>query len=399
MKIGMISEFYTPQPGGISEHVRSLSRELGLLGHQVVVITGRPGLSPPPDDQPVVRIGRSIPIRYNGSVSRISLGWNTGARLRQILRKEAFDVIHIHNPLMPVLPLLTIRAATCPMVATLHSNYPRDLLVETFRRPLRELMRRIQVFVPVSLASYRAFGSLFPGDFRIVPNGVDFDSIARMRELAAPHLRVQGRKPRILFVGALVPRKGLPVLIDAFTELRRRGLDVELHVVGGGPELRRAQRSVPGALRSEIHFHGPATRAEVLQNYAKADLFCAPSLGRESFGIVLLEGMAAGLPVVASDIEGYRDVVTHGVDGVLVPPGVASGLADALESLLGNAEERRRLGLQGTMKARQLKWRTIALRLESIYAEVIAAGKDGVVATNREAAVHMPRSMEKEWTR
>lgn len=374
MKIGMVSEFYDPLPGGISEHIRSISRELTVMGHEVVILTGSQGNGSFDSDPRVVRIGRSVPVRYNGSLSRISVGWRLEHRLRRIFERERFDLLHVHNPLMPTLPLMTLRCAPCPLVATFHSNYPRDLLVSSFRRPLARLLRRVRVLLPVSLAAYRTVGISFPGDYRIVPNGVDFDQICRAVQGQRGPRPGDGRTLRILFVGALVPRKGLPVLIEAFTHLRRRGLRVELTIVGAGPNMGAARRRVPREAREQVRFLGLASRREVLESFARADLFCAPSLGRESFGIVLLEAMAAGLPVVASDIEGYQDVVTHGVEGVLVPPGEAGALADALESLLRAPEERIRMGRAGQIKAEKLRWSGIARRLDDIYLEVMKRG-------------------------
>ncbi len=373
MKIGMVTEFYYPRPGGISEHVRSLSLELTRRGHEVIVLTGgRPEVSTEVGPK-VIRLGRDFPLAYNGSISRVTVGVRLGATLRRILEQERFDLLHIHNPLMPTLPLLALRHASCPVVATLHSNYPRDRLIELFGHPLRRLLRKVSILIPVSLTAYRAVGRFFPGDYRIIPNGVDYDLFARAAsQRGVPELlSARGRKWRLLFVGALVKRKGLPVLIRAFTRLRGRRDDVELLIAGDGPQRKAALRSVPSRLRDDVRFFGAATRTDVVSCCSWADVLCAPSLGRESFGMILLEAMAAGLPIVASDIEGYRDVLTHGQEGLLVPPGDAEALAEALDALLENPEERLEYGRRGQEKAAGYRWRDIAWKVDNVYREVV----------------------------
>jgi phosphatidylinositol alpha-mannosyltransferase len=381
MRIGMVSEFYYPHPGGVSEHIRCVGRELDRRGHEVVVITGGMPRGPMEPGPRVARLGRSVPVRYNAGLSRVTVGCRLRAEMRAVIRDERFDLVHAHNPLMPALPLLAMELAECPIVATLHSGYPRDRLAEVLRRPLQARLSRARFLLPVSRAAWAAVAPTFTGNFRIVPNGVDYDFFSA----AEPMRRADGRRGcdlaqagrvhrarRILFVGALVPRKGLPVLLRAFELLARGRKDEELLVIGDGPGLPAARRQVPERLRSRVRFLGRCGRERVRGFLAEADLFCAPSLGRESFGMVLLEAMAAGVPVVASDIDGYREVVAHGVDGLLVPPGDASALAGAIALALGDDELCARLALRGRAKASALRWSRIAARLESVYRE--AAG-------------------------
>lgn len=374
MKIGIVSEFYYPLLGGVSEHIRSVAGELKALGHEVVVISGHmPGEQRNPGPR-VVRVGRSIPVRYNNSLSRLSVGWRLGKRLERVLAEERFDLLHLHSPLGPSLTLLAMKVARCPMVTTFHSYYPRDLLTETFRGPLRRLLDRTELRMPVSEAALAPVERLFPGDYRIVPNGVDYELFSR-KAAAAGGKSLPGLdrgKQRILFVGAMVKRKGLPHLIEAFRRLAAEREDVELLVVGDGPGRRAIDRSLGAELKSRVHFVGAVTNRNTLaEYYASADIFCAPSLGRESFGMVLTEAMAAGLPVVAYDIEGYRDVVSHGKDGLLVRRGDTDALAQALGYFLDNPDERRAYGELGRAKAESLDWSEIALRVEAVYREVL----------------------------
>ncbi len=434
MKIGMVSEFYYPHPGGISEHIRCLSRELARRGHDVVVITGSMppgGMEPGPR---TVRLGRSVPLRYNAGLSRVTVGRRLGAALRRTLREERCDLLHVHNPLMPVLPLLALEAAESPVVATLHSGYPRDRLAELFRRPLQRRLERASFLLPVSHAAWRAVEGIFDRPWRIVPNGVDAAFFApdrigstgapptgaphpgslhlgvpdlglpdpggllpdvrrsgeRLSDIWLPGARVPdarldhahlpgARQPsRILFAGAVVPRKGLDVMLAAFDLVCARRGDVELWVAGDGPllpRLRRAQRTRSARL---TRYLGHCGREALRTALHAADLFCAPSLGRESFGMVLLEAMAAGVPVVASAIPGYDEVVEPGRDGLLVPPGDPARLAAAIERLLDDAPARARLRAAGRAKAAEYAWLRIAERVEEIYLEAL-----GVVPARR----------------
>ncbi len=375
MKIGMLSEFYYPQPGGVSEHIRAVSQELTDLGHDVVVLTSNIRGDVPETGARVRRVGSSFPIRYNGSLSRISLGWRLGSALRQVLREEDLDVLHVHNPLMPTLPLLALRHASCPVVATFHSYYQRDLLLEIFQGPLRKLLSRTQARVPVSLSAQKAVTGLFPGDYQIIPNGVDYDFFSQAVTLRKRQVRHNQRR-YLLFVGAQVPRKGLPILLHAFPRIAEECPDVDLLVVGDGPGPDRMKRQVPRPLRERVHFLGCLPRRRLLECFTSADIFCAPSLGRESFGMVLLEAMAAGVPVVASDIEGYRNVVTHDRDGYLIPPGSPDLWSQTLLNLLGDDEARAQLSRAGRRTAWAYRWRVIAERLESIYSEVLGISSE-----------------------
>ncbi len=389
MKIGMVTEFYYPHRGGISEHVRSLSLALMRRGHTVTVITGGMPAGQMEPGPPVTRVGRSVPIRYNGSLSRVTVGPGLERAVRDLLRSGRFDVLHLHNPLMPTLPHLALRHAACPVVGTLHSGYPRDRWAELFRGPLHRLLARADLLLPVSGTARRAAEPFYSGAYRCIPNGVDYEFFAGARAMAAERPGRGGSDPtteelpasrattdrrgiapeRILFVGAAVPRKGLPVMLEAYGLLRQRRRGLELWVAGDGPQLAANRRAVPESLRDEVRFLGSCDRRTLRACHALADVFCAPSLGRESFGMVLLEAMAAGVPVIASDIDGYTEVVEAGVDGLLVSPGDPVALAGALDYLLGDPGLRATLARAGRRKAANLGWGRIADAVEGAYLE------------------------------
>jgi phosphatidylinositol alpha-mannosyltransferase len=366
-----------------------LSLALQRRGHTVTVITGGMPAGQMEPGPPVVRLGRSLSVAYNGSLSRVTVGIGLGRSVRGVLRESRFDLLHVHNPLQPTLPHLALRHAACPVVATLHSGYPRDRWVELFRGPLRRLLHRATLLLPVSGSARRAVESDFPGNYRIVPNGVDFEFFARTRPAtadrsaafspveivsgcsapAAESPRVGSAPQRVLFVGAAVARKGLPVMLEAYGLLRNRRGGLELWVAGDGPLLTRVRRAVPERLRDEVRFLGSCDRRTLRACHALADVFCAPSLGRESFGMVLLEAMAAGVPVIASDIDGYTEVVDPGVDGLLVSPGDPVALAGAMDYLLGDPVLRSRLVRAGRRKAIGLRWDQVAGLVEAAYRE------------------------------
>jgi phosphatidyl-myo-inositol alpha-mannosyltransferase len=372
VKIGMVSEFYYPQPGGISEHIRALSRELRMLDIDVTVITSNIKGDVHERDPRVIRLGRSLPIHYNGSLSRVSVGRKLGARFDEILEKENFDLLHIHNPLMPTLPLLAMKRARCPLVATFHSFYPRDRMAQTFRPVLSRYLKNLDARVAVSPSARRVVETMFPADYRIIPNGVDYDYFAEAAgKKGSSLLGLSEDRLKILFVGALVKRKGLPHLLKAFTELCKQRQDVELLVVGDGPDRKQIQRQLPASIRDLVHFVGFVPRQKLIEYFANADLFCAPSMGRESFGMVLIEAMAAGLPVVGFNIDGYRDVVSHGQDGLLVEPGNRQALTQALDYLLNNPDEREAYARRGRIKAARFSWREISVQIDAVYRDVL----------------------------
>ena len=372
MKIGMVSEFFYPQPGGISEHIRALSREMRLRGHEVTVITSEIRGSVEERDPRVLRPGKSQPVHYNGAVSRITYGRRLGPRMAALLEAENFDLLHIHNPHMPTLPLHALRKARCPVVGTFHSNNPYDLGSTLFHPIMRRWVDNTSVRIAVSPTALRAAARHYPGDYRIVPNGVDYEFFAEAACQGETHFPgLDPRKKKILFVGAAVRRKGLPYIMRAFTRLRETRDDLELVVVGDGPCRRRMQGRVPSSLSSDVHFVGTVPRAKLAEYYASADIFCAPSLGSESFGMVLIEAMAAGLPVTGFAIDGYTDVVKNGEEGILVAPKDVKALADSLAYFLDSREERARFGRHGQIKARAHDWSEIARQVEIAYREAL----------------------------
>jgi phosphatidylinositol alpha-mannosyltransferase len=301
-----------------------------------------------PADAPaagILALGRSVPIPSNGSVQRVALSPAAIRRTRRAVQTRRYDLVHLHEPMLPAVCLTAIEAARVPLVGTFHMARQALLWYRVFGPVVRWASARLAARIAVSPASREYVARALPGPYDVIPNGIDYDALAALDS--------GGRRGnRILFVGRPEPRKGLPVLLEAFGRLRS---EAELVLVGPtgcfGRRVEALGRVGAGRLRDEL---------------ARADVLCAPSLGGESFGIVVAEGMAAGLPVVASRIRGYSDLLSEAA-GVFVPPGDPDRLASALDGLLDDADLRRRLGEAGRQEAAQYAWPRVADRVLEIY--------------------------------
>ena len=369
MKIALVSPYDYAYPGGVGRHVAALSEQFRAAGHQVAIIV--PGCCDQDADESdgIYRIGRVMPVPANGSIARITLSLRMVARVRRILAAERFDVIHVHEPLMPALPPTVLRYSQAVNVGTFHA-YRHSYYGYFYGRPLlRLIFNKLHGRIAVSRVALRYVSQYFPGAYAIIPNGVD---LYRYGLDVAPIERYCDGRLNILFVGRWEKRKGLSYLIRAYELVQQDLPGVRLLVVG--PEGRHggayreyvANRGLRG-----IEFIGRVSDAELPRYYRTADVFCAPSTSGESFGIVLPEAMASGKPVVTTDIEGYRQVVVHGIHGLLVPPRDERALADVLCALLGNAAERERLGTNGRLAAQQYAWERVAGRVLTLYGEVL----------------------------
>jgi phosphatidylinositol alpha-mannosyltransferase len=327
MRIAMLSPYALSSVGGVQGQVTGLARALRALGHQVTVVAPTGGRDQVPDavgDHYV--IGRPTPLRSNGSVAPVAPWPTAAARAERFIRHGSFDVVHMHEPLAPMAAYGLVLTTPLPMVGTYHrsgvSRWVRPL------HPLTQLVgRRLQVRVAVSEAARATGQTEGGGEFEVLFNGVEMDRF----ESAAP-VRDPAGRPVVLFLGRHEPRKGLPVLLDAFAMLERPAV---LWVAGDGPGTEVQRRRQLASDR--VQWLGRLSDEEVASRLAGADVLCAPSLLGESFGMVLLEGMAAGSAVVASDIEGYR--MASGGHAALVPPGDAGALARSLGSALADAAE------------------------------------------------------------
>lgn len=374
MKIALVSPYDFMYPGGVVKHIAHLDKEFSKLGHEVRIIA--PSSAQIEDLPPhlIIASHTIFPIPYAGSVARITLSPRVYFRVKRILKEENFDIVHLHEPLSPALPLAVLRHSHAVNVGTFHAyrekhaayNYAKPIAKRFFAR----LHGRIVVSEPVKeyLSKY------FPADYVVIPNGIDLDPYNDPR--LRPIEKYMDGKQNILFVGRLEKRKGFRHLLLAFARVKAQIPQARLLVVGAYDKDDKAPyvRYARTARLRDVHFIGPVPDTELPRYYKTAHLFCAPSTGFESFGMVLLEAMAAGVPIVASDIAGYRTVLSHQEQGLLVKPGKEDELAQAIVHLLQSPEERRRMGEAGRKKAQLYTWDKIAKQVLEYY-EVLLAEK------------------------
>jgi phosphatidylinositol alpha-mannosyltransferase len=366
MKIGLVSPYVYPLPGGVTEHVRYLYQNLRLRGHDVRIITSSHGLQRSSEGD-VIRLGKGFSMPANGSVGTVTISPRYPMLVRDMLEHERFDLLHFHEPFVPFLSLVVLRESTSVNIATFHAYAGFSPSYEFGSRVLGGYAERLHGRIAVSAAARHFIDRFFPGDYKVIPNGVDVD---RFRK-AVPLARWQDGTRNVLFVGRLEPRKGLLELLKAFRILRKTGCDCRLLVVGSGPQEREARRYVLTRRLGGVEFLGRVSDDAKAQLYKSADVYVSPATGRESFGIVLLEAMAAGTAIVCSDIHGYKGVVRRGREGLLVPPRQPKALAAAIGQLLADDELRRRMGRQGAARAEDFSWERVAARVDDYYGFVI----------------------------
>lgn len=368
MRIGIVSQSYYPIRGGVSEHVYHTARELEHLGHTVTVITA--SFSRFDDDRGlrVMRIGRDVTIPSNGAFVNMTVGWRLGRELEAIETGERFDLVHIHSPMDPILPLLALRHLRAPKVGTFHSYSEPPPMVAWLWSRFAPLARRLDGRIAVSSAAREFAERVFPAEYEVIPNGVDTDRFSPDQPVL-PELA--DGNPTVLFVGRMDPRKGLKYLLRAFPRIAASVPNVRLVVVGNGLLRRYYQSFLPAALTARVRYVGFVPGTVLPRYYRSADVYCAPSVGGESFGIVLLEAMASGTPVVASNITGYNSVVHDGVEGRLVPPRDPDALADAIVELLRDPKRRMAMGQAGREKARSYSWPAVTRAIEEYFRIVL----------------------------
>jgi phosphatidylinositol alpha-mannosyltransferase len=365
MKVGLVSPYDYTHPGGVTEHIRHLGNWLRHLGHEVR--TFAPSSRPTAEREipEFYRIGRVFPVPGNDSVARITLSFHMARRVSEIMDRERFDVLHFHEPFLPALPLTLLRMDRAPHVATFHA-FAKSNVGYYYGRPiLKGMLRHLDATIAVSPPARDFVRQYFPQIHpQVVPNGVD---IERFRPGLTPIHHLRDSCVNILFVGRLEKRKGLRDLLLGYRYLHERVPRTRLIIVGDGP-LRGMVESFVSSQRLENVVLAGYVPDQVLPRFhASADVFCAPATGRESFGIVLLEAMATGLPVVATEIPGYLSVVEAGVDSLTVRPKSPAELGAALTVIARDELLRRRLGEAGLAKAQRYGWRTIAGRVIEVY--------------------------------
>jgi len=366
MKIGLVCPYIYPESGGVAQHVRFLYENLRLRGHDVRIITASHGPQRASEGD-ILRIGVGFSMPTNGSVGTLTFSPRYIVQVRQLLERERFDLLHFHEPFVPFLSLFLLRESRSVNVATFHAYAGFSPSYELGSRLMGGYAARLHGRIAVSAAARHFIDRFFPGDYKVIPNGVDVPRFAS----AVPLARWQDGIPNVLFVGRHEPRKGLLDLLKAHRILRRTGSGNRLLVVGSGPQEREARRYVATRGLQAVEFLGRVSETEKAQLFRTADVFASPATGGESFGVVLLEAMAAGAPIVASDIHGYKGVVRRGREGLLVPPHEPKELAAAIARLLADPELRAEISTAGRIRAEDFSWPRVAARVEDYYGFVI----------------------------
>jgi phosphatidylinositol alpha-mannosyltransferase len=371
MKIALISPYDFAHPGGVINHIRALDEEFTRLGHDVRIIAPASRKHVAGLGSRFIQIGKPRPVPASGSISRISLSLHLAPDIKEVLRREKFDIVHLHEPFMPMLCSAVLRFSSGVNVGTFHAysgspGYELGWPITPFllKRRNRKLAGRIAVSPPA-----KAYASKYvSGEFTVIPNGVD---LKRFNPRVEPMPGFADGKLNILFVGRLEKRKGANYLLDAYRKLKKDYPDLRLIIAGPGVNLRKRYEIKVRVQRiKDVVFTGGVPYTDLPGYYQAADIFCAPATGKESFGMVLLEAMAMGKPIVATSNEGYASVMNNGEQGLLVPPRNAKALAAALKRLIDDPALRNRLGASGLKSVEKYDWPIVAGRIMEYYEQV-----------------------------
>lgn len=363
MNIAMVSPYSWAHPGGVNNHITGLASQMSKRGHSVSVVA--PDHGEAPEGARLVSAGRSIPVLANGSVSRLALLPGAGKRVKREIGRGDYDVVHVHEPLVPLVSTSAVTGARSRVVGTFHAAAEgRSLTYLLGRFLFGRVDRRLDSRIAVSKSAESVASRYFPGDYHLVPNGVDLNLFSPKHQ--RPEEFPEG-VPVVLFVGRDEPRKGLSVLLEAFERLSHEVPECHLVLVGPRLNEKRLTGKLSPAVASRIKASGFVSNRELAGFYRAADVFCAPALGGESFGVVLIEAMACGTPVVASDIPGYRDVLESTGGGLLFERASVEGLSEALKRVLNDARLRERLTSRALAGVTRFSWDNLAERIESIY--------------------------------
>ena len=369
MRVGLVCPYDWSTPGGVQVHVRDLAVALQRLGHEVSVLVPCEDDADLPDY--VVSAGRPITLSYNGSKAKVAFGPVTTRRVRRWLRNGDFDVLHVHEPLSPSVSILSCWSARGPIVATWHSSMQRSRALLAMYPLAQTAHEKVSARIAVSEAARQTLVEHMGGDAVLIPNGVDCTAFGGVDPLPG----WPGTGGSIFFIGRIdEPRKGLPVLLEALPAIAERHPGVRLLVAGPG-DFDDIRSGLAPEVEARVEFLGLVSQETKARAFMSADLYVAPNTGGESFGIVLLEAMASGIPVLASDIEAFRRVTDEGRAGASFINEDPADLARVASDLLDDAAERARLTQAGLARAKEYDWATVARRVVEVYEAVTVTGE------------------------
>ncbi|GAA3746311.1 glycosyltransferase family 4 protein [Salinactinospora qingdaonensis] len=368
MRVGLVCPYTWDVPGGVQQHIDDLANALMELGHEVSVLAPCDSETDLPPH--IVSAGRAVPVPYNGSVARLAFGLRATARVRRWIREGAFDLLHVHEPAAPSLPLLACWLAEGPIVATFHTSIQRSRALVVSAAVLSSALEKINGRIAVSEAARTTLVEHLGGDAVLIPNGV---AVSRY-EKADPLPGWPGSGQAIGFLGRMdEPRKGLPVLLEAFDILARDRPDLRLLLAGPG-DADEARAALAAEAADRVVALGRVDAEEKVRAYHSVNVFCAPNLGGESFGIVLAEAMAAGAPIVASDLPAFRHVLRDGEAGALFATGDPDDLAGVAARLLDDPACRAKLSAAANAAVCAYDWHAVAADVVRVYETVLPHG-------------------------
>ncbi|MFC1861033.1 glycosyltransferase family 4 protein [Chloroflexota bacterium] len=377
MKIALVSPYDFSYPGGVAHHIANLEHQFTGMGHEVKIIS--PASSPVTTfGDRFIAIGKPRPVPTSGSIARVTLSFNIASKVKDLLEKEKFDIIHLHEPLIPMLCTNVLRFSKTANVGTFHAtdSRPSYRWSKPFAKMLlKKWFHRLDGRIAVSQSAQGYANKHFPGHYDIIPNGIDIEHFCPD---VSPIDELSDGKLNILFVGRMEKRKGVEYLLKAYKRVKQEIPEARLVLVGPGTRLRHKyeKRVLEHGLR-DVVFAGQVSYTDLPRYYKTAHVFCAPATGYESFGIVLLEAMAVGKPIVASNISGYAGLINHEVEGLMVPPKDEKKLAEALISLITDKQRQHEMGARGAIKAEKYSWKHITRQVLDYYAEVLTEFRKG----------------------
>ncbi len=381
-KIGIVTEYFYPHLGGITEHVYFFSKELAKRGFEVVILTGYEGeeldVQIPPSLR-IIRLGKSVPIYSNHSFAKVTVGFDLGKKVQKILQEEKFDLLHIHSPLVMTLPLLFLKYTNTVTVGTLHTyfdSFDSHFFLKLFRKTVQQYLDKMDGVVAVSKACIDAMSPYFRGDYTVIANGVETEWFAnpsgKVKQFA-------DGSPNVLFLGRLDPRNGLGNLLTAFPYVLQKIPEARLVVVGDGPMRPFFEKKAGSLLKKKVFFEGQINGNRP-DYFATCDVFCYPAT-MASFGVTLLEAMAAGKPIVVTDNTGFRQVIEDGVNGVLVPEENPQALAKALVRVIEDKAFASQLGEHGQKWVKKYSWPRVTDQVLDFYNQVYLKQKGEAFAS------------------
>lgn len=369
MKIALVSPYDWAHPGGVNNHILALSNEFTRRGHRTTIIapSSKPAEEVRGDNLALIG-SRTVPLPLSGSWARVSFSFHRNREIKRLLDNEEFDVVHMHEPLFPIAPLAALRFSKTLNVGTFHAYLRRSRGYRGFRPLLKRWIGNLHGRIAVSKPAAEFINRYYPGKYTIIPNGID---LAHFSADAQPFERFMDGKLNLLFVGRMEKRKGLRFLLAAFARLKWEYPQLRLIVVGPGRLDAPSERILGERYVDDVEIIGGVPYDDLPRYYRTADIFCSPATGGESFGIVLLEAMAAGAPVLASNIPGYASVIGDTGTGMLFEPSDEVSLANAIVRLMQQPELRARMAARGREHVQRFSWDRVASEILSYYEQLM----------------------------